>query len=113
MMLKMQAYFTLAFVLKLTIIAHGSNVVELNAQNFDKQVDGERFVLVFFYAAWHDQCQKILEWYEEVGNAFSPRDDVVIAKVNAYEEMKLGTKYWVDRYPAFRFFIKGSVTEET
>ena len=112
-MLKMQAYFTLAFALKLTVIVHGSNVVDLNAQNFDKHVDGERFVFVFFYAAWQDQSQKFLEWYEEVGNAFSQRDDVIIAKVNGYEEMKLATKYWVDRYPAFRYFIKGSVTEET
>jgi len=56
---------------------------------------------------------KILERFEEVGDAFSERDDVVIAKVNAYEEIKLGTKYWIDEYPAFRYFIKGSVTEET
>lgn len=97
----------------MAFIVKGSFVVELNLQNFDKYVDGERFVFVFFYAEWQEHCQKILERYEEVANAFYGRDDVVIAKVNAYEEIKLATKYWIDRYPSFRHFIKGSVTEET
>ena len=109
----MRAYSLLAFIVNLAFSAHGFHVVELTLNNFEKYVDGERFVFVFFYAAWHERCVKILERFEEVGDAFSERDDVVIAKVNAYEEIKLGTKYWIDEYPAFRSFIKGSVTEET
>ena len=110
---KMRAKFLVVFLVNSLLVVSGSNVVELNLKNFDEYVDGERFVFVFFYASWQDQCQKILERYDEVANAFDRRDDVVIAKVNAYEEIKLATKYWVDRYPAFRYFIKGSVTEET
>lgn len=109
----MKAHLIVTLVVMLAFTAHGSNVVELTLKNFDKHVNGERFVFVFFYAAWHEQCQIILERYKEVANAFSGRDDVIIAKTNAYEEVKLATKYWIDRYPAFRYFIKGSVTEET
>lgn len=109
----MRAYFIFAFVVNLAFSAHGSHVVELTLKNFNKYVDGERFAFVFFYATWHAQCMKIMERYEEVGDAYSERDDVVIAKVNAYEEIKLGTRYWIDEYPSFRYFIKGSVTEET
>lgn len=90
-----------------------SFVKELTLTNFDQVVDGKKFVFVFFYAPWHEQCVRLLERYEEVGDTFSSREDVVIAKVNAYEEIKLATRYWVDEYPAFRYFIKGSITEET
>ena len=110
---KMRANFLFVFVVNSLLVVSDSNVAELNLKNFDEYVDGERFVFVFFYAAWHEQCQKILVRYDEVANAFDGRDDVIIAKVNAYEEIKLATKYWVDRYPTFRYFIKGSVTEET
>ena len=112
----MRARFFLAIVaLNFAFITalHGSNVHELTLGNFDKFVDGERFAFVFFYAAWDDDCQKILERIEEVGDAFADRGDVVIAKVNAYEEIKLATRYWIDHYPSYRYFIKGSVTEET
>lgn len=92
---------------------HNSNVKELTLANFDQYVDGGRFAFVFFYAAWHNQCQTILERLEEVGDVFAERNDVIIAKVNAYEEIKLATRFWIDEYPSYRYFIKGSVTEET
>ena len=88
------------------------NVVELNAKNFDALVDGRKFVFVFFYAPWHKHCQKIVQKFDQVGQAFSDRDDIIVGKVNAYEEVKLATRLWVDDYPMFRFFIKGSTTEE-
>ena len=98
----------------LTSAKKDSSVKELTLANFDRFVDGKKFAFVFFYAPWHEQCVRLLERYEEVGDTFSSRaDDVVIAKVNAYEEIKLATRYWVDDYPAFRYFIKGSITEET
>lgn len=97
----------------LTSAKEDSFVKELTLTNFDQVVDGKKFAFVFFYAPWHEQCVRLLERYEEVGDTFSSREDVVIAKVNAYEEIKLATRYWVDEYPAFRYFIKGSITEET
>lgn len=97
----------------LTSAKEDTFVKELTLTNFDQVVDGKKFAFVFFYAPWHEQCVRLLERYEEVGDTFSSREDVVIAKVNAYEEIKLATRYWVDEYPAFRYFIKGSITEET
>lgn len=90
-----------------------SNVVEVNSANFDKIVDGSKFVFVFFYAPWDKQSQKVLEIYDQVGKEFASREDVIVVKANAYEDVKLATRYWVDRYPLFRFFIKGSKVEET
>ena len=99
-------------LLSLSLGVKSSNVVELNQKTFDDTVDGTKFSFVFFYAPWHSHSQKILKIFHEVGEAFSDRDDVVIAKVNAYEQVKLATRFWVDDYPMFRFFIKGSKTEE-
>ena len=109
----MRAHFGFAILVNLVFTAYSSHVKELTLYNFDKFVDGERFVFAFFYASWEQRCVEILERYEEVGDAYADRDDVLIAKVNAYEEVKLGTRYWIDEYPSFRYFIKGSITEET
>ncbi|KAM7433799.1 hypothetical protein ABFA07_016019 [Porites harrisoni] len=109
----MRAHFAFAILVNLVFTAYSSHVKELTLYNFDKFVDGERFVFVFFYASWEQRCVEILERYEEVGDTYADRDDVLIAKVNAYEEVKLGTRYWIDEYPSFRYFIKGSITEET
>lgn len=55
---------------------------------------------------------RLLEWYEEVGDIFLSCEDVVIVKVNVYEEIKLVIWYWVDEYFVFCYFIKGSIIEE-
>lgn len=90
-----------------------SKVIELNNENVDKIIDGTKFVFVFFYASWDEQSIKITGIYDDVAKAFEGRKDVVIAKANGYEDTKLATRYWIDRFPSFRFFVKGSKTEET
>jgi thiol-disulfide isomerase/thioredoxin len=108
--------FNMSFIFFLVAIffteIRSSNVIELNSHNVDKIIDGSKFVFAFFYAPWNEQSQKVLGIYDEVGDEFA-RNDIIIAKANAYEDTKLATRYWIDRYPLFRFFIKGSKVEET
>lgn len=91
----------------------GTKVVELTNASTDKVIDGTKFVFVFFYASWDEQSTKIMGTYGDVADAFKHRKDIIIAKANGYEDTKLAIRFWIDRFPSFRFFIKGSKTEET
>jgi len=90
-----------------------SKVIELNSENANKIINGTKFVFVFFYASWDEQSNKVLELYGDVAKAFEGHKDVIIAKANGYEDTKLAARYWIDRFPSFRYFVKGSKTEET
>ncbi|EDO43544.1 predicted protein [Nematostella vectensis] len=92
---------------------HCKKIVEFTNENVDEYVDGSKFVFIFFYAPWDDHCQRILQIFDQVADEFADRDDIVVGKSNAYEDVKIATRYWIDRYPMFRYFIKGSTTEET
>ena len=108
--------YAVTFLLNVVLVCRssfGKSVHELNQDTFSQIIDGTKFAFVFFYAPWHGHCKKILKTFEHVGDAFTNRADVTVAKVNAYKETKLATRYWVDDYPQFRFFVKGSTTEET
>ena len=111
-----KGYFVVLLLMNAIIICHSwsdNAVKELMQETFDKVVDGTKFAFVFFYAPWHSHCQKILKTFHQVGEVFAQRKDITVAQVNAYKETKLAIKFWVDDYPQFRFFVKGSVTEET
>jgi protein disulfide-isomerase A1 len=49
----------------------------------DIVVDNEKDVLVEFYAPWCGHCKQLAPVYDEVGEAFSEEDGVVIAKMDS------------------------------
>ena len=85
---------------------------ELKEANFDDVVNGSSFVFVIFYAPWNERSVEALKTLEQVSDETN-KSGVLVAKVNAYDEVKLATRFWIDRWPVFKFFIKGSVTPET
>ena len=91
---------------------YGKDLPELKEANFDNVVNGSNFVFVIFYAPWNELSVKAVKTLEQVSEEIG-NSGVVVAKVNAYDEVKLATRFWIDRWPVFKFFIKGSVTPET
>ena len=57
-------------------------------------------------------CKRLAPAYEEVGQAFSSSEDVVIAKVDADAQKALGSRFGVRGYPTLKFFPKGSTEPE-
>jgi thioredoxin-like negative regulator of GroEL len=92
--------------------AYGKSIPELKEANFDDVVNGSSFVFVIFYAPWNKRSVEALKTLEDVSKEMN-KNDVILAKVNAYDEVKLATRFWIDNWPMFRFFIKGSVTPQT
>lgn len=89
--------------------APSSKVVELTDTNFDVVVNGDKNVLVKFYAPWCGHCKQLAPIYEELANDFEHEDDVIIAKLNADSNGKETTKkHDIGGYPTLKFFKKGS-----
>ncbi|CAH1400203.1 unnamed protein product [Nezara viridula] len=78
----------------------------LVATNFDEVVfDKEKHVLVEFYAPWCGHCKQLAPIYDQLGEAFKDRDDVVIAKIDATANELEHTK--ISSFPTIKLYKKG------
>jgi protein disulfide-isomerase A1 len=78
----------------------------LTATNFDSvALDPTKKVLVEFYAPWCGHCKQLIPIYEKVGEYFSDKDDIVIAKMDATVNELEHTK--ISSFPTLTFYPKG------
>ncbi|CAN6469178.1 unnamed protein product [Victoria cruziana] len=85
------------------------SIIVLTPKNFDEVVmDGNKHVLVAFYAPWCGHCKLLAPTYEKVAAAFRMEEDIVIANLDADKYSDLAEKYGVSGYPTLKFFPKGN-----
>eukprot|EP00112_Aurelia_sp_Birch-Aquarium-sp1_P002244 Seg1244.1 transcript_id=Seg1244.1/GoldUCD/mRNA.D3Y31 product="Protein disulfide isomerase-like 2-2" protein_id=Seg1244.1/GoldUCD/D3Y31 len=84
----------------------------VSSENFEENVSVDKFGLVLFFAAWQDSCADSHKVMERLAERFQEREDVVIAKANIYNDMKLASKYDVEDYCKIKYFVKGSRVAE-
>lgn len=94
-----------------------AGVHDLNADNFDKVVNGAKFALVEFYAPWCGHCKHLTPEYKKLGelvqNDPKLKHRVVIAKVDADAHRPVGERFEVRGFPTIKFFARGKpVTKE-
>lgn len=94
------------------LLAAEAVVIDLNSENFDQFVNGDKHAFVEFFAPWCGHCKRLAPAYEEVGMAFDNSDEVIIAKVDCDAEKALGKRFGVSGYPTLKFFPKGSTEPE-
>mmetsp|Transcript_116128 Transcript_116128/g.205364 ORF Transcript_116128/g.205364 Transcript_116128/m.205364 type:complete len:546 (+) Transcript_116128:43-1680(+) len=89
-----------------------SDVLELTGATFDEALRRHKRMLVEFYAPWCHYCQEFAPEYEEAATAVkSSRLSAVLAKIDAYKEKDLGSKYGATSYPTLIYFYKGAKSE--
>ena len=81
----------------------------LTKENFDEIINGEKPVLVDFWAPWCGPCQMMGPVVEELSKEVK---DAVIAKVNIDDESEIAVKYHVMSVPTFLLFDKGKVVNQ-
>ena len=83
------------------------NVVVIVGTEYEKIVlDKTKDVLVKFYAPWCGHCKKLAPVWDELGEAYKDRDDIVIAKFDATANEADGVE--VRGYPTLKWFPKGN-----
>ncbi len=81
-------------------------IMELNNELFQQSVnEGEKPVLVDFWAPWCVYCRRIAPAYEKIGDQYS--DDIVVAKVNIDENPELAAKEHIEVIPTLVLYHKG------
>lgn len=80
---------------------------ELTGKNFAEIIEGEKPVLVDFWAPWCGPCQMMNPIIDELAKE---EKDVVIGKVNIDEQAEIAVKYHVMSVPTFLMFKDGKVS---
>ncbi|KAF8926956.1 hypothetical protein BGZ47_002453 [Haplosporangium gracile] len=97
----------IATVLSFAASVAADSVLALTPKDFDKTL-GSTPALVEFYAPWCGHCKSLAPIYEELGQAFSGKDEqVLIAKVDADAHRELGSRYGIKGFPTLKWFPKG------
>ena len=76
--------------------------------NFNDIVLGDKDVLVEFYAPWCGHCKRLTPVWEELGEAFSSVESIVIAKMDATANEHEHVD--VSGFPSIQFFAANSKT---
>ena len=84
--------------------------MEITVQNFDELVNGDKPVVIDFWATWCGPCKKVAPIIEELAEQY--KDQVVVGKVDVEEQDDLAFKFGIRNIPTVLFFRNGEVVDK-
>ncbi len=84
-------------------------VIHVTKENFEEIKNGEKPVLLDFYADWCGPCRMVAPIIEEIGNE---RDDIVVGKINVDEQEELAQQFGVMSIPTLVVLKNGEITNQ-
>ena len=77
----------------------------LNNKRFAEFLQGEKPLLVDFWAPWCVHCRRIESAYEKIAESYG--DEIVVAKVNIDEEPSLADRERIEMIPTLVLYRQG------
>ena len=84
--------------------------MEITVQNFDELVNGDKPVVIDFWATWCGPCKKVAPIIEELAEQY--KDQVVVGKVDVEEQDDLAFKFGIRNIPTVLFIKGGQVVDK-
>lgn len=85
------------------------SAINISYLNFDEIVNGDKPVLLDFYASWCGPCRMVGPILEEIA---SERDDIVVGKINVDEEPELASRFGVSSIPMLVYMKNGKPADQ-
>ena len=79
--------------------------------NFDSLLEGEKLVIVDFWATWCGPCRMLSPLLDEVEEEMS--DKITVVKVNVDDADEIAMRYRIMSIPTLLFFKNGQVVDKT
>ncbi len=85
------------------------SVIKINKENFEAITNGDKIVLIDFYADWCGPCRMMAPIVDEIAEE---RDDIVVGKINVDDEPELASKFGIFSIPTLVVMKEGQVLEQ-
>ena len=85
------------------------SVIKINMENFETVKNGDKKVLLDFYADWCGPCRMVSPIIDEIANE---RDDIAVGKINVDDCPELAEKFEVFSIPTLVVMKDGKVVNQ-
>ena len=86
------------------------NPIIINGSNFEEIKQGDKPILIDFYASWCGPCKMLSPIIDEIAEE---RKDIVVGKVNVDDEPELAEKFGVFSIPTLVILKDGEIVHQS